>query len=161
MIAEWAVLVGGRFQEVSKETYESIERGELNVGDWEASQTEKEGRLFDPGSLPDEKAQAVAELAMWLEGLRERELSETLRKAAQYNNTDLIVVGQTMGTTLGIPVADERTAIQLGCAFFALGKVARVIGAIAGGGQPQADSWYDLHIYGIMGLKTHETGKWA
>lgn len=131
------------------------------LDDYETRKQQGQQTLFDIESIPDAKRTTIAELSDWLDTLRERELSETLRKAAEYDQKDLIVVGQTMGTLLGLPIADEQTAIQLACAFYALGKVARVIGAIAGGRAPQADSWYDLRIYGTMGLKTLETGRWA
>lgn len=118
-------------------------------------------QLFDLGDLPDEKQARLEELRKWIDELHHKEDSETLRKAALYDNADLIVIGQTMGTLLGMQVTDERTAIQLACAFYALGKVSRVIGAIADGRAPTADTWYDLHIYGMMGLKAFETGRWS
>lgn len=117
-------------------------------------------KLFGLEDVPDEKAQRIEELRAFLLRLKDRELDETLRKAAEYGSSDLEVMAQAMLLLVPEAQRDRRLGLQMAIGFYALGKVARLFGAFEDGRVPSADTWYDLHIYGVMGLRVHEEGKW-
>jgi hypothetical protein len=53
-------------------------------------------------------------------------------------------------------VSDEELAI----AFYAYGKLSRIIGAISDGRRPSDDCWHDLGVYARMAQRVRETGDW-
>jgi hypothetical protein len=55
---------------------------------------------------------------------------------------------------------DHQLKLQAAVAFYLLGKVARVMGALKDGRSPTSDTWYDAHIYSMMGLRIQEVGYW-
>jgi hypothetical protein len=130
------------------------------MGDFEDNILGGQQKLFDVTELPDELQQRVLELKAWLEALEDKIGTETLRKAVQYGSADLEVIGHSMGLLLPEGARDQRMALQMGIAFYALGKIARVMGAFEQGHSPQYDDWFDLMVYAKMGLKVMDTGRW-
>jgi hypothetical protein len=49
---------------------------------------------------------------------------------------------------------------ELGVAFYALGKMARIMGAYADGLAPSDDSWHDLAIYARMAQRVRHADGW-
>lgn len=99
---------------------------------------------------------AADELTMWLNSQHQREMDMLLPKAEAYGSYDLELIGVVMGDFCNV----GGNAQELGIAFYALGKLARVLSALKDGNKPSADTWTDLSIYGRMGLKVNETGRW-
>lgn len=102
---------------------------------------------------PDASPDAVA-LAAWMRDRLERGLPDTVRKRDAYGKSDLDVMGSAMAhLTAG---ADAARGTEMACAFYALGKVARITA-----GDPTADtadSWWDLVVYAMFGLRLAEEG---
>lgn len=102
----------------------------------------------------------VADLEAWLRNVFTTELPGTLDKAELYGAADLQVMADAMGVMIPSIAGDNGLKLQAAVAFYTLGKVARVIGALRDGRSPSEDTWYDTHIYGLMGLKVYQTGCW-
>jgi hypothetical protein len=101
----------------------------------------------------------VHDLEQWLRVTFERELPGTLAKARQYGSADLEVMAGAMMQVMPMLKTHEQ-GLQAAIAFYNLGKVARVFGALCQGEDPHPDCNYDSHIYALMGLKVGETGRW-
>lgn len=130
------------------------------MGDYEANVMNGQQTLFDIESVPDDKKQRVRDLQAWMEKIRQAEQNETLRKAVEYGSSDLEVMGKTMLLLVPEHLRTEALGLQMAIGFYALGKVARLFGAFEDGRAPSTDTWYDLHIYALMGMKVQETGRW-
>jgi hypothetical protein len=116
--------------------------------------------LFDMEAVPVEKRPRVEALQAWLESVGQKERGETLRKAVEYGSSDLEVMGKTMLLLVPEDKRSRSLGLQMAIGFYALGKVARLFGSFEDAREPSSDTWYDLHIYALMGLKVQETGAW-
>lgn len=79
----------------------------------------------------------------WME-MAKQDYERFVEKARAYGSHDLELMGATlmkMGALDG-----EEAAL----AFYAEGKIARIMSAIASGRNPSDDSWFDLTIYSMM-----------
>jgi len=95
----------------------------------------------------------------WWEKTTRRELASMLPKVIEYGAHDLDVIGDTM--MLMKPELEGKIHFaELGIAFYALGKMARIMGAYADGLAPSDDSWHDLAIYARMALRVRDAGGW-
>jgi hypothetical protein len=103
---------------------------------------------------------AEDDLRAWLESATSDLVDKTIPKSVEYGSTDLEIIGHMMARLMPGAPRDERTALQLGTAFYCVGKIARILSALGDGRQPSADSWFDVAVYGLMGLRENEEGKW-
>ena len=109
-----------------------------------------------------------SELAQWWREIAEAQITTVVPKANQYGATDLRDLGLQIldmagrrpleGDTYG--EVDVRYATEVGIAFYAMGKLARVSAAIKEGRAPSYDTWLDLAIYATMALRVHTHGGW-
>lgn len=114
---------------------------------------------FIPEPQPiDPRHQALVELQEWLVRKLDGTLPEVLRKADEYGSGDLEMMGDRLFRMLRLP--GQTVGQQASAAFYADGKVARIMAALEEGREPSADCWFDLFVYGLIGLKIHETGRW-
>lgn len=78
-----------------------------------------------------------------------------LSKADAYGARDLEIMGAASGHSGG-------RQIEWAVAFYALGKIARILSAIESGDpHTNDDSWTDLVAYAMMGMKAGHTGTWV
>lgn len=103
--------------------------------------------------------EAAVELEGWLRNAFEAELPGTIDKAILYGSVDLEIMADAMGKMMP-HLKTDALRLQAAISFYLLGKVARAMGALRDGREPTADTWYDAHIYSMMGLKIQETGFW-
>jgi hypothetical protein len=127
------------------------------VSDW---------REPEPGTLPAGET-PVAELAAWWRNLADEEIAEVVVKATEYGATDLRDLGaqilEMAGRGRGIqqlPCSYDQWATEIGIAFYAMGKLARIAAAIKEGRRPSYDSWHDLGVYARMAQRVHQVGAW-
>lgn len=99
------------------------------------------------------------QLAQWWREKAEAEIDQTVAKAVEYSATDLIDIGRSMARAAGRQV-DDAHAAELAIAFYALGKVSRIMGAIERGELPNMDSWFDLGVYARMAQRVRQFGSW-
>lgn len=112
--------------------------------------------IYHDGRLTAEQQAMADELAKWWRETAEEEISQTVEKAIEYSASDLVDIGRGL---LGGNRTDEEYT-EAGIAFYALGKVSRIMGAIREGRRPSYDSWLDLGVYARMAQRTRETGGW-
>lgn len=120
-----------------------------------------QGSLFDLDGLDDATQASAKDLARWLDDLHDRNRNETIRKSIEYGSADLEVMGNALQMML-VPAEKREVALglEMACGFYALGKVARILGAFERGERPSGDSIFDLMVYAQMMLKIRETGRW-
>jgi len=106
------------------------------------------------------------ELAEWWLAQCTEEIDKTIPKAEAYSAIDLEIMGAAELAKLGeagdlIP-KDRREAhgMEMAIAFYALGKLSRIIGALSEGRDGGEDSWFDLGVYARMAQRVRETGQW-
>lgn len=91
------------------------------------------------------------------------ELDRTIPKAKEYGSGDLAVMASALrllhSSKLSVAWGDSFY-MEWACAFYALGKVSRVIAAYARGDLPDSDSWFDLGVYCRMAQRIRATGGW-
>lgn len=114
-----------------------------------------------------EWAEALAETAAPAEGgeplerwwLREAAESYAAMapKVREYSAVDLAIMGATL---VAQGAAPEGRGVEAAITFYALGKVARIVGALSEGRDPGTDSWHDLAVYARMALRVREVGGW-
>lgn len=116
-------------------------------------------RRFHLDEAPSEKEATMRE---WWEALNAAEIEKVVPKALEYGAADLKIMGAAM-QCLGRMRWDGMTEVEgmeLACAFYALGKVARMFGAFERGELPSIDQAHDLGVYCRMIQKIRETGEW-
>lgn len=118
-----------------------------------------QGVLFDREKIPKENLDRADELANWWMTQSAKETANLVPKAISYGSIDLDIMGDAM--MLLMPKLEGVVAKQeLALAFYLLGKVSRIFGALEQGVAPAADSWEDSSIYAKMAMRVRETGKW-
>lgn len=101
------------------------------------------------------------DLRTWWMGQSERDLAMLLPKVGEYSAYDLELIGRVTADTLGWGgPRDAATLTEIGIAFYLLGKIGRIMGAIREGNLPSRDSWLDSHVYAKMALRTRDAGGW-
>lgn len=105
------------------------------------------------------EAQALRD---WWEDKCRRDIDAMVPKAIEYGGGDLTLMADGMrllqemsGRKVERPVQREAAI-----AFYALGKIARILSALAEGRLPGEDSWYDLQIYAVMAQYERQVGPW-
>lgn len=101
----------------------------------------------------------------WLVRLVSDELEPMIRKAAEYGGADLEIMGGAM-----IALVDRskfppdtnwtKLGMEMGLAFYQLGKISRMFGAWAEGRTPSDDTLYDDMIYSLMLRFVRRFGHW-
>lgn len=99
------------------------------------------------------------ELTLWWLDQARAEIDMVVDKAIEYGATDLVDIGHQLARTAGRTICDQDAA-EWGIAFYALGKVSRILAAIAEGRQPSEDSWLDLGVYARMAQRVKQCGGW-
>lgn len=98
-------------------------------------------------------------LAEWWRQTSEDQLKMLLPKAAQYGSNSLERVGfQLARVGNRVPTAAESQ--ELGCYFYALGKMERWSDAVLRGEQCSDDTLLDLETYCRMVLRIRQAGEW-
>jgi hypothetical protein len=135
---------------------------------WESDPNSRESEsnpttvASDPGPPPP------SELATWWRDLADTEIAEVAAKAIEYGATDLRDLGyQILEMTErrnkaldGQRLEADAYATEIGIAFYAMGKLARIAAAIKEGRRPSLDSWHDLGVYARMAQRVHQVGAW-
>lgn len=100
------------------------------------------------------------DLARWWRLQAKDEIDRTVPKAIEYGSTDLVVIGHTLAAAMHREVTDAEAA-ELGIAFYAHGKMARIMAAITDGRWSSDDSWFDLGVYARMAQRVRKVGYWG
>jgi hypothetical protein len=109
--------------------------------------------------LPEE----LKRLSDWMVEHHAALQEQTVRKAGEYGALDLKVMGASLAevlSELGGDDAPPAAKLQAAIAFYLLGKVSRVISALAEGKPAPTDSWLDAQVYSMMGSYVQEHGQW-
>jgi len=122
----------------------------------------------DPPAWLGPHQNAQDELATWWRDLADDEIGKVVAKAVEYGATDLRDLGYQVLEMAGrrdktMPIADvsgDGYATEVGIAFYAMGKLARIAAAIKEGRRPSFDSWHDLGVYARMAQRVHLVGAW-
>ena len=94
----------------------------------------------------------------WLEHAAS-EAEQTVAKMEEYGSGDLVEIGRQLAKMQGRTVISPQEAMELGCMFYILGKVARITSAVERGDRPSSDTWFDLSVYAKMVLAVR-AGAW-
>lgn len=107
------------------------------------------------------------ELRGWWRRVSQFDEDAVVPKAVEYSAVDLEIIGRGLmafnpDLWSGVP-EEERASIaaEMGATFYALGKVARAIGAFSEGRRPSADTWHDTTVYSMMARHIQEKGRWG
>jgi hypothetical protein len=106
----------------------------------------------------------LQQLKDWWMGHCEDTFNQIAPKVVAYSSHDLEMmgVGLTALTAADIPdpLEARRFGVYAACAFYALGKIARITGALEKGHLPGPDSEMDLMVYSMMMARIREKGGW-
>lgn len=89
-----------------------------------------------------------------------QEAEATIIKRREYGSRDLVDIGRTMAEMTGRPGLTDEQLAELGCAFYAIGKMSRITSAIQRDEWPSHDTWMDIHVYALMVLAIR-AGVWS
>lgn len=109
---------------------------------------------------------AIARLEGWWADHAHNATKRTVPKAIEYGSSDIDLMGAAMASMMRGELAGATDAerLQFGryaaISFYALGKIARIFGALEQGKLPHPDSEFDLEVYAIMLARVRETGGW-
>lgn len=101
-----------------------------------------------------------ANLYGWLVDRAKQEAEATIVKRREYGSRDLVDIGRTMAEMTGRPGLSDTQLAELGCAFYAIGKLSRITSAIQRDEWPSHDTWMDIHVYALMVLAIR-SGVWS
>lgn len=101
-------------------------------------------------------------LRNWMADHHSQLQAGTLAKAAEYGALDLQIMGASLAEVVPNLGEDAPPAskLQAAIAFYLLGKVSRVLSALAEGKPAPTDSWLDAEVYSMMGAYVQEYGRW-
>lgn len=123
---------------------------------------------------PDNPQLEEKQIAHYYRQQQEIDFTHAIDKRRQYGSADLRVMAAAMREMLPEPSADALAAagypadcdqaeayyVEAAIAFYQLGKVSRIVGALAEGIVPNADSWVDSTIYSMMARCVRHRGGW-
>ena len=109
------------------------------------------------------------DIAEWWRNQAEQEIEAVIPKAKEYGSADLEIMGVAMAEMLpdtaeALTMTEEQRremGLEMACAFYLLGKTARMFGAYAKGRGPSDDTWHDAAVYTRMGQYVRENGVWV
>lgn len=111
-----------------------------------------------PGMEPEPQS-----LEQWWVDQATTEAANLAAKVTEYGGegraVDLIDIGRQIAAIGGREVS-EAEAQEIGCAFYACGKMGRIMVALREGRMPSDDSWYDLGVYARMVQRIRAVGGW-
>lgn len=84
-------------------------------------------------------------MSNWWYDTIDGDLKATIPKLAEYGTRDLTEIGHFFKRDL-----PEEQAAVYGIAFYAVGKLARMIAALNRGEMPSEDTLFDLSVYSMM-----------
>ena len=88
------------------------------------------------------------------------EATATVAKMEEYGSRDLVDIGRKMCEMQHrTEQVTDVVAMEIGCMFYLLGKVARVTSAIERGETASYDTWFDISVYAKMVLAARQ-GAW-
>lgn len=93
----------------------------------------------------------ASQLSQWWLDHAKTEAAQTVAKMEEYGSRDLVEIGQQLAR-IGQHQLTDIKAMEWGCAFYLLGKMARVMSAIERGDSPSDDTWLDIAVYAKMVL---------
>lgn len=104
-------------------------------------------------------------LARWYMSEQDRDRRMALAKRDEYGSADLRIMAGALKEMVPVPMEEEEIRldahyIEAAIAFYVLGKVSRIVGALGEGRVPSLDSWHDITIYSMMARRVRETGEW-
>lgn len=101
------------------------------------------------------------DLRKWWEDHARQEIDQALPKARQYGSNSLAQVGRTLARLRGNPdPVTEAEALELGCLFYAVGKLERWVDAAIRGEECGEDTLQDLAVYAKMAMRIRQSGTW-
>lgn len=105
------------------------------------------------------EAQALRD---WWHAKSQADIDAVVPKAIQYGGGDMTLMadGMKLFIQLGGREVERPVEREMAYAFYALGKIARIISRLAEGQLPGEDSWFDLQIYSIMAQYERQIGPW-
>lgn len=141
---------------------------------WPAAATDgppaASGGPVEPGSselsrLAEEarRSRMAAALEDWWTEVTQREIQGVVPKAIEYSATDLEDIGRQLASFAGWTpeqMASGSLLTELGIAFYVVGKVGRVMGALREGRAPSDDTWHDIAVYTKMAQRVRDVGAW-
>ena len=133
----------------------------------EAGHVEIDKTVVDAFESPEDSLEAqIAKIADWWGEHAKATIARTAPKAVEYGSDDLDIMGAGLLKILPVPdeiTGEERAEIgrYAACAFYALGKISRVISALKQGRLPGPDSEFDIEVYAVMMQRIRETGRWT
>ena len=99
------------------------------------------------------------DLRAWWDKTTQDEIESMMPKVVEYGSNDLKMIGDAL-LALRKDLRGTVEPDELAVAFYALGKIARILGAYEDGNTPSDDSWHDLAIYARMALRVRDAGDW-
>ena len=104
---------------------------------------------------------SALDVAKWWEDVAAADAEAATRKMSQYGSLDLVAIGEQLYVMMGQIHRSAAEKAEIGCAFYALGKLARAMEAYRCGKQPSDDTWHDLTVYSMMVRRIRESGAWS
>jgi hypothetical protein len=98
-------------------------------------------------------------LESWWATVAADEVNSMIPKVIEYGAHDLTIIGDVL-LLMRPELKGKVEPAELGIAFYALGKMARIMGAYADGIKPSDDSWHDLGIYARMAQRVRAADGW-
>ena len=120
------------------------------------------GEFTVPVPVPEIDTSRLMLLHKWMAQHHAELQQMTGEKAAEYGSLDLSIMGAGIAKLWpGIGEnAPPAAQLQAAIAFYLMGKVARVLSALAEGKPAPTDSWLDAEVYAMMGGYVQEHGRW-
>lgn len=98
-------------------------------------------------------------LTQWWLDHAQVEADQTVRKMREYGSADLVAVGAQVASLANRGVSSEQQAFEIGCLFYLIGKLERVVSATQRDEQASDDTWFDIAIYAKM-VQAKRAGAW-
>jgi len=98
----------------------------------------------------------MSELRKWWLDHATAEADATIAKMEEYGSGDLVAIGYQFATMANRELSSDVEAMELGCTFYLLGKIARITSAVERGDRGSSDTWFDIAVYAKMVLAARE-----
>lgn len=118
----------------------------------------------DPADTMSAQDEMLNDLRRWWMDYANDVFDQIAPKVVAYTSKDLEVMGVGLRALTAADIPDpleaDRFGVYAACSFYALGKIARITGALERGVLPGPDSEMDLMVYAIMMRRVREKGGW-
>lgn len=108
---------------------------------------------------PGTPAPDMHRLAAWWREDMQSGMDATLAKLHEYGSGDLAAIGHDLADTFGSGEIPDREAMEWGCWFYLIGKIARIRTAYERGMRPSDDSLFDAEVY-IRMMRANRAEVW-